>query len=223
VTTPGRQGRFDGYDVLGQAGHWDPVTRRVVEERLAAPGPLRFFSAEEAAVAGPLLDLLLGQDDEPRVPLLADVDARLADDVTDGWHHASLPRDAEAWRRSLRHLDEDCQERFGCAFTDASDSCRMALVQAVQQRDQDAWHGLPARHVWSLWMRYACSAFYAHPWAWNEIGFGGPAYPRGYKALGLDRREPWERPERDAHDPVPWADRTERARRRHLDALGRRT
>ena len=29
-------------------------------------------------------------------------------------------------------------------------------------------------HVWSLWTRYACTAFYSHPWAWNEIGFGGP-------------------------------------------------
>ena len=51
---------------------------------------------------------------------------------------------------------------------------------------------MPAARVWSLWTRYAASAFYAHPWAWNEIGFGGPAYPRGYKNLGLDRREPWE-------------------------------
>ena len=60
-----------------------------------------------------------------------------------------------------------------------------------------------------LWMRYACTAFYSHPSAWNEIGFGGPAYPRGYKNIGLGRREPWEVAEVDADDPVPWA----RARR----------
>jgi hypothetical protein len=36
------------------------------------------------------------------------------------------------------------------------------------------------------------TAFYAHPWAWNEIGFGGPGYPRGYMRLGADQREPWE-------------------------------
>ena len=68
-------------------------------------------------------------------------------------------------------------------------------------------------------MRYACAAFYSHPWAWNEIGFGGPAYPRGYKNLGFDRREPWEVAERDADDPVPWAERTEAALRRHADDL----
>ena len=63
------------------------------------------------------------------------------------------------------------------------------------------WHGLNAAHVWSLWTRYACTAFYAHPAAWNEIGFPGPAYPRGYKNPGVGEREPFEvadaRPSKD--------------------------
>ncbi len=71
----------------------------------------------------------------------------------------------------------------------------------------------------ALWTRYACDAFYSHPWAWNEIGFGGPAYPRGYKNLGTGRREPWEVVERDAADPVPWAERAEKARAAHEAAM----
>jgi hypothetical protein len=73
---------------------------------------------------------------------------------------------------------------------------------------------LSAAHTWGLWMRYACTAFYAHPWAWNEIGFGGPAYPRGYKNIGVGSREPWEHKETDARDPVPWARRVEAAKRK---------
>ncbi len=43
-------------------------------------------------------------------------------------------------------------------------------------------------------MRVILEAFYSHPWAWNEIGFGGPAYPQGYMRLGpLGVREPRER------------------------------
>ena len=65
------------------------------------------------------------------------------------------------------------------------------------------WHGLPAAHVWSLWTRYACTAFYAHPFAWSEIGFPGPAYPRGYKNAGVGKLEPFEvRDARPAEDPV---------------------
>ncbi len=42
----------------------------------------------------------------------------------------------------------------------------------------------------------ACEAYYAHPWAWDEIGFGGPAYPRGYFRLENGEPEPWEVDER---------------------------
>ncbi len=36
------------------------------------------------------------------------------------------------------------------------------------------------------------AVYYAHPWAWDEIGFGGPAYPRGYMRLEEGEPEPWE-------------------------------
>ena len=46
-------------------------------------------------------------------------------------------------------------------------------------------------------------AFYSHPWAWNEIGFGGPAYPRGYARMGVGLSEAWEGAEAFDVDPVP--------------------
>ena len=38
--------------------------------------------------------------------------------------------------------------------------------------------------------------YYAHPWAWDEIGFGGPAYPRAYMRLENGQPEPWEKQEK---------------------------
>ena len=35
-------------------------------------------------------------------------------------------------------------------------------------------------------------AYYSHPTAWSEIGYGGPASPRGYVRMDFDRRDPWE-------------------------------
>jgi hypothetical protein len=53
-------------------------------------------------------------------------------------------------------------------------------------------------------MRGVLSEFYSHPWAWNEIGFGGPAYPRGYMRLaaGPSGRDPQEAREAFDVDPV---------------------
>jgi Gluconate 2-dehydrogenase subunit 3 len=202
--TPGGQGdRFPGFDVLSQVGTWDMVTAGVVLARLSPPPPLRFFTVPEEAVGRALVDQLLDQRGEPRVPVLEMIDARLAEGQTDGWHYADMPEDGQAWRDSLHALDEDATARFGGSFPDLDRQRQAELIGAVQQLGDGRWHGMRASRVWSLWTRYAASAFYAHPWAWNEIGFGGPAYPRGYRNLGLDRREPWEVP--DAHpnrDPL---------------------
>jgi hypothetical protein len=34
-----------------------------------------------------------------------------------------------------------------------------------------------------------CSAYYSHPRAWSEMGFSGPANPRGYVRMCFDRRD----------------------------------
>jgi hypothetical protein len=215
-TTPGGHERFPGYDVLAQAPTWDAVTQGVVLRRLGPAPKLRFFTQDDEAVCRPLLDRLLAQDGEPSIPVFELIDARLAEDETDGWRYEDMPPDGEAWRRSLAGLATDARQLFGEPFAALDAEHQNAVVEAV--RTADHWHGLPAPRVWSLWMRYACTAFYSHPWAWNEIGFGGPAYPRGYENIGLDKREHWEVPEVDARDPEPWSARVERARRRQRRA-----
>ncbi len=212
-TTPGGHVRYPGYDVLGQAPTWDPVTRGVVLRRLGPPPPVRFFTPAEEAVARSLLDRLLAQDDDPRVPVFEHVDARLAEDQTDGWHYDDLPPDPDAWRASLAALDAEADARHGRRFARLTTGQQKDLLEAV--RTGDRWHGLPAKRVWNLWMRYALTAFYAHPFAWNEIGFGGPAYPRGYKNIDLGGLEPWEARETWPRDPEAWARRVEHARKDH--------
>jgi hypothetical protein len=215
--TPQGRGRFPGFDVLDEVHRWDDVTAGVVLARLAPTVDLSFFTLAENGCATALLDLLLAQDGEPKVPVVAMIDARLAAGETDGWHYDDLPEDGEAWRRTLAALDEDAEELGGGPFARLDRELQAALVQRVQDLGSDgkSWHDLPAGHVWSLWTRYGCAAYYSHPWAWNEIGFPGPAYPRGYKNPGLDKREPFEVRDSAGRDPVPFADRVERAREQH--------
>ena len=207
--TPGWACRFPGFEVLDQARHWDRVTADVVLARTGSPASVKFFTESEEPCARALLDLLTGQDGqdgqdgELAVPVLEMVDSRLAAGETDGWRYADMPEDGQAWRDTLAHLDADAYQRGGTPFADAAQTDQAALVQAVQDLKAADWHGLPAAHVWSLWTRYACTAFYAHPLAWAEIGFPGPAYPRGYKNAGVGKLEPFEVGDaRPSEDPV---------------------
>lgn len=211
--TPGEKGRFDGFDVMSQQRYWDEVTAKTVSERLVERRQLTFFSEKEAETARAVVDLVLAQHEEPRVPVLEAIDKRLTEGETDGWRYEDMPEDGEAWRASLASLDADSSEAFGRRFHELDRDKQGELIQGVQ--DEQTWHGMPGQHVWSLWTRYACAAFYAHPWAWNEIGFAGPAYPRGYKVLHAGWREPYEVAERDAEDPIPWATRVEEAKKAH--------
>lgn len=210
---PGGSDHFPGFDVVGRAPLWDPVTAGVVLRRLGPPPATQFFTPAEEGIARALLDRLLGQDNDPRIGLFELIDDRLAKGETDGWHYNDLPDDGQAWKASLGHLDHDARTHGADHFADLPRAAQIDLLDAI--RTAEVWHGLPAKRVWSLWMRYACAAFYSHPWSWNEIGFGGPAYPTGYKNLGVDARERWEVAEHDAVDPEPWAQRVERARTRH--------
>ncbi len=202
---PGRDwtGRFPGFDVLSQAPHWDQVTAEAVTARTKLSATPEFFTGAEVPCAGTLLNLLTGQQGDWAVPVLEMVDSRLAAGETDGWRYADMPEDGQAWRDTLSYLDADAGLRCGTSFAQASEIDQMALVQAVQDLKSADWHGLPAAHVWSLWTRYACTAFYSHPYAWSEIGFPGPAYPRGYKNAGVGKLEPFEvRDAKPAEDPV---------------------
>ena len=209
-------GRFPGFDVLDQSGRWDPVTTGVVLDRVGMAPDIRFFTPTEQAIATALCDDLLAQDDdtglESRVPIVNLIDARLAEQQTDGWHYHDMPPDGQAWRETLAALDADAIDQFGTGFATGRRRHRTSLIQSVQNLGSDQWHDLNAKHVWSLWTRYACTAFYSHPSAWNEMGFPGPAYPRGYKnrgyrTRGVDQLEPFE-----VHDARP-ADDPTRSRR----------
>jgi hypothetical protein len=193
--------RFPGFDVLSQTEAWDPVTAGVVLARVGPQPPLRYFTPTQEAVARPLLDLILDQHEEPRVPVFEMIDQRLAELTTDGWRYEDLPPDPEAWSTSLEALDDDANDRHGHGYAECSPDERVSLLQDFLDLCDQKWHGMRADRVWSLWHRYACTAFYSHPWSWNEIGFPGPAYPRGYKNLGVNKLEPFE--VRDHHPVDP--------------------
>ena len=151
-----------------------PPHAALKETRMSARhAPLRFFTGAEQACAAAVLGLLTGQDDDLRIPVLEMVDALLAAGEAVGWRRADMPEDGQAWRDTLRHLDADAGTRCGTTFAAAPQKDQEAMLQSVLGGAD--WHGLPAARVWSLWTRYACTALYSHPYAWDKMGLPGPA------------------------------------------------
>jgi hypothetical protein len=200
-TTPQGFGRYPDFDVLEQADHWDEVTRRVVLDRVERVPPIRFFDDREAATLGAFCDTVLAQDREPRIPVLAMVDEKLYEHKLDGYRHADMPADPQTWRRVAALLDEEARRMRADDFASASQGIRDEVVRLFAEGELE-WEEMPVEKAWSVVMRMVLSAFYSHPWAWSEIGFGGPAYPRGFARLGPGEREHWEKPPEFDVDPV---------------------
>jgi hypothetical protein len=204
-TTPQMIGRYPDYDVLSTVDTWDEATKKVVLARLDEPGPLRFFDAAQEPTLRAFCDTVLAQDADPKVPVAEVVDRRLAVNQLDGYQYADMPDDRDTWRLVLAGLDEAARDAGAESFADAGIGTREAVVQrfADGQLYGGSWEKLNVSRAWSVVMRMTLGAFYSHPWAWNEIGYGGPAYPRGYMRLGgVGPREPFETPGATSENPV---------------------
>jgi hypothetical protein len=192
-TTPQMHGRYPDFDVLEHASRWDEPTRRVVLARLDPPAYRHFEEAERPTLEA-FCDTVTAQDREPRIPVLRFVDKALHDGQSRGYRYDGMPSDGELWRRLREGLDDEARSVGAQTFAELSQDRRDDVVGrfAKAELHGGVWDTMPVKRAWVVSTSQILAAYYSHPWAWNEIGFGGPAYPRGYMRLGIDQHEPWE-------------------------------
>lgn len=190
--------RFPGYDVLSkrQGPSWNDKTREVIARRLSIGSQPKFFTSDEfLTVLGVASRIVPQQPARPPIPVAALVDHKLHLAQSDGYRLVGTPRDAEAWRRGLRALDAEADAAFGARFhtlTDKEQDLMLARMQKGELRGA-AWAGMGSDSFFRMRLaRDMVLAYYAHPVAWSEIGWGGPASPRGYVRMDYDERDPWE-------------------------------
>ena len=194
-----RPGYYPGLDTLAQQRYWDEATRATVLRRLEAPGPLRYFDGPAADFWTMVFEHLLPQSDrtpERRIPILPVVDARLARNQGIGYRFAEMPPDREAYALGRDAIDEEARLHGGAPFIELPAERRDAVLKQLHDGGPRAaaeiWKRMSVHRFWQLIMADAAEAYYAHPWAWDEIGFGGPSYPRGYTRLERGEPETWE-------------------------------
>lgn len=180
--------RFPGYDVLAKRNtpSWNEPTRREP----------RFFTEQEYATVTALADRITPQPkDRPPIPVASLIDERLRLDQQDGFRAPTMPRHQEAWHLGLLALDAEARTAFGKAFRDLTAPRQDDLITRLQigEMHDPAWEGMaPKTFFEQRVLRDIDFAYWSHPTAWSEIGWGGPASPRGYVRMGYDTRDPWE-------------------------------
>ncbi len=190
--------RYPGYDVLAKRDgpSWNAKTREVIAERLAIPLTPQFFNDTEWRCLGAVCARIMPQPpDREQIPLPSYVDDKMHTRSHDGYRYHCMPEQGEAWKRGLAALDEAAKRDHGRDFAELDPAQQDAMLGDVQHGrfKAEALGDMPAKNFFQHRIIHDITAsYYAHPMAWNEIGWGGPASPRGYVRLDLDRRDPWE-------------------------------
>lgn len=189
---------YPGYDVLAKwrSPSWNEKTREVVAARLKVAEKPHFFTTEEFETLTAVADRIVPQpSSRSPIPVAALLDRKLEDDVMDGYRAAGLPRDGEAWRIGLRALDAEARAHHSRPFAKIAEPDQDDLLRRCEAGELKSpeWAGMPSQIFFKhRLLRDVVLAYYAHPIAWSEIGWGGPASPRGYVRLDFNDRDPWE-------------------------------
>jgi gluconate 2-dehydrogenase subunit 3-like protein len=196
-------GYYPDFSTLAQRNFWDAKTRATVLERMNNVPPIRFFSPTEAGLMTVICAHIIPQDDRDdahRIPILPRIDQRLYEGRHGGYRFAGMPPDGDAFHLGLQAIDEIAHHLHGHKFVDLAPPVRDRILKSLRDRKPAAghaiWQRVPVHRFWTMLVEDCVEAYYAHPWAWDEIGFGGPAYPRGYIRLENGSPEPWESDEK---------------------------
>jgi hypothetical protein len=192
-------GYYPGFSTLSQKPFWDAATRKLIVDRVEKRHEIKFFSRQEFEFWTAVFSHLIPQSDrtpDGQIDVIGPLDHRLYVNQTVGYRYENMPQDRVAYKLGLEAINKEAQHSFGEDFLSIPWPQQELVLKAIHdgkpQAAPEIWKSMSVHRFWQLIMGDAIDAYYAHPWAWDEIGFGGPAYPRAYTRLERGEPEPWE-------------------------------
>jgi Gluconate 2-dehydrogenase subunit 3 len=187
---------------MEQKDHWDAHTRGIVEGRLQQSDTYQSLNKQEVKTLQHLCEVIL---DDSRVEVLSYVvhyfDTKLSSNIGEAQRKKGLPRESDLIRKGLQALDGFCNAMYGNTFDLLEEKIRQGIVDQLCRGQFHLEAGglkIPTQDFFSKILTESVSAYYSHPTVWSDIGYAGPAYPRGYVRSEWGLTDPWEAKRTDA-------------------------
>lgn len=188
--------RYPAYNVLQEKEAWDHHTREIVLRRMGPFDKPKFLTEDEVnllkSIAGHLV-----YDNRPDI--LAYVvhyfDSKLAADIGEDQRKPGVPKEKDLIRLGLRAIQHLSKAVHGANFPELAANQQFDLLAALQRGQAPVipdWQRVPQKALFKKLVSVIVGAYYSHPVVWSEIGYGGPAYPRGYVRVEHGLTDPWE-------------------------------
>lgn len=183
---------------MDEEKQWDSHTRQIVGKRTETDSffPLQYFTEKESSTLFQLCAIFL---DDLRDPIISFIvhhfDSTLAANIGESQRKAGVPQQSVLIRDGLALLDQVCTHIYGSSFDSLKDETKKEVVSNLMQGNFTLEYGqisIPVKDFIQKISSEATAAYYSHPIIWSEIGYAGPAYPRGYVRTELGLTDPWE-------------------------------
>ncbi|HEY0828497.1 MAG TPA: gluconate 2-dehydrogenase subunit 3 family protein, partial [Bacilli bacterium] len=176
--------------------HWDDHTQSIVVSRLIRDFKYRFLTILEAEMVRVISSMLVDDDDPAIIQyVICHIDEKLSQPIGEDERRPGVPKAADLIREGLRALEVHAVSNFLVPFTSLRpDLQHMLLTEISEDRAApvEHWEGVPQKELFKKILNLTLEAYYSHPSVWSEIGYGGPAYPRGYVRTQMGQLDPWE-------------------------------
>ncbi|MGM0712978.1 gluconate 2-dehydrogenase subunit 3 family protein [Brevibacillus parabrevis] len=188
--------RYPAYDVWEEHANWDVHTRQIVGARKMPQVAHSYLLPAEALLLQAIVSVLV---DDQRLEVLtfvvAHIDESLASPVGESQRKVGVPEKKQLYRLGLAGVEAESHAEFGCGFGALSAGDQEQVLKRISGgsvKEQEAWKHAAAVDFFKKLLHDTVQAYYSHPLVWSDIGYGGPAYPRGYVRVEKGLTDPWE-------------------------------
>lgn len=191
-------GHYGRFDVLDQKEYWDPQTREIVEKRISENeiSNQLIFDGEESQLLFDVCAILL---DESRPHVLQFIvyhfHNKFTSNIGEAQRKKGVPKQSVLIRSGLQALLAYCIQQYNKTFAELTEDEKKSVMKKLAEETillEIGKISLPTKEFFKQLLSEAVAAYYSHPDLWSEIGYAGPAYPRGYVRSELGLTDPWE-------------------------------
>ncbi|MBS4026724.1 MAG: gluconate 2-dehydrogenase subunit 3 family protein [Clostridia bacterium] len=187
---------YPDYDVMASIDEWDDHTKEIVLKRLGPFPEKRFLEEQEVRKLRLIIKhLVYDNRDEILDWILSYIDQRLHSEIGENQRKLKAPPEKLLIREGLKTLDKLAEKLYYQSFADAGTKEQFEMLASIQlgkAANIPEWATIPQKDLFDKLLDMIISAYYSHPTIWSEMGYGGPAYPRGYYRIELPWTDPWE-------------------------------
>lgn len=186
---------YPGFDPLTERDEWDEYSRSVVLQRLQPTKPTLLRQDEIETVRAIARNLLYESRQELLDFVVSHIDSQLASPIGESERKSTLPPQDVLVRRGLAALNAAAMEMESQPFHLCKPETQAHLLQTLQKGQAALpaeFSDIPQKDLFKKLLLLSVDAFSSHPTVWSEMGYPGPAYPRGYYRIERGLHDPWE-------------------------------